>query len=225
MSLPEGASSTALSTTVWVPSDTPAWDFTTDFPAVLAAIEVGEDLGITVWALTARGLHGAIQTRCSESLNFQTISGCIASSTFPLHLSFCGLAHSPSGADWRVLQEPLSSPLPHEGSSSPRSYAHTIRPNAMGGGTVHCLPRHSISAEGRNSAGTIMRLENCATTFSCSHILRQINVTQQCFQLEKKKRPEKPRRHSRSRSRTPPSPPAFRGRNTAMDAQEALARR
>uniref|UniRef100_A0A8C5LRI3 Arginine/serine-rich coiled-coil protein 2 n=1 Tax=Leptobrachium leishanense TaxID=445787 RepID=A0A8C5LRI3_9ANUR len=41
---------------------------------------------------------------------------------------------------------------------------------------------------------------------------------------EKKKRVEKPRRHSRSRSRTP-SPPTFRGRNTAMDAQEALARR
>ncbi|XP_053557741.1 arginine/serine-rich coiled-coil protein 2 isoform X2 [Bombina bombina] len=42
---------------------------------------------------------------------------------------------------------------------------------------------------------------------------------------DKKKRIEKPRRHSRSGSRTPPSPPAFRGRNTAMDAQEALARR
>nr|XP_033810421.1 arginine/serine-rich coiled-coil protein 2 isoform X2 [Geotrypetes seraphini] len=42
---------------------------------------------------------------------------------------------------------------------------------------------------------------------------------------ERKKRIEKPRRHSRSRSRTPPSPPPFRGRNTAMDAQEALARR
>ncbi|XP_018095282.1 uncharacterized protein LOC735007 isoform X4 [Xenopus laevis] len=42
---------------------------------------------------------------------------------------------------------------------------------------------------------------------------------------EKKRRIEKPRRHSRSRSCTPPSPPAFRGRNTAMDAQEALARR
>ncbi|XP_075690235.1 arginine/serine-rich coiled-coil protein 2 isoform X2 [Rhinoderma darwinii] len=42
---------------------------------------------------------------------------------------------------------------------------------------------------------------------------------------EKKKRLDKPRRHSRSRSRTPPSPPPFRGRNTAMDAQEALARR
>ncbi|KAG9487685.1 arginine/serine-rich coiled-coil protein 2 isoform X3 [Eleutherodactylus coqui] len=42
---------------------------------------------------------------------------------------------------------------------------------------------------------------------------------------EKKKRVDKPRRHSRSRSRTPPSPPPFRGRNTAMDAQEALARR
>ncbi|XP_063310355.1 arginine/serine-rich coiled-coil protein 2 isoform X1 [Pelobates fuscus] len=41
---------------------------------------------------------------------------------------------------------------------------------------------------------------------------------------EKKKRIEKPRRHSRSHSRTP-SPPPFRGRNTAMDAQEALARR
>ncbi|KAM4810609.1 arginine/serine-rich coiled-coil protein 2 isoform 3-T3 [Rhinophrynus dorsalis] len=41
---------------------------------------------------------------------------------------------------------------------------------------------------------------------------------------EKKKRIEKPRRHSPSRSRTP-SPPAFRSRNTAMDAQEALARR
>ncbi|XP_066513558.1 arginine/serine-rich coiled-coil protein 2-like isoform X2 [Hoplias malabaricus] len=39
---------------------------------------------------------------------------------------------------------------------------------------------------------------------------------------ERKKRPEKPRRKSRSRS---VSPVAFRGRNTAMDAQEALARR
>ncbi|KAK6476474.1 arginine/serine-rich coiled-coil protein 2-like isoform X3 [Huso huso] len=41
---------------------------------------------------------------------------------------------------------------------------------------------------------------------------------------ERKKRTEKARRYSRSRSRTA-SPPAFRGRNTAMDAQEALARR
>ncbi|KAG7480987.1 hypothetical protein MATL_G00062050 [Megalops atlanticus] len=39
---------------------------------------------------------------------------------------------------------------------------------------------------------------------------------------ERKKRSEKVRRKSRSRS---VSPPAFRGRNTAMDAQEALARR
>lgn len=39
---------------------------------------------------------------------------------------------------------------------------------------------------------------------------------------ERKKRVEKVRRKSRSRSA---SPPAFRGRNTAMDAQEALARR
>ncbi|XP_042562493.1 arginine/serine-rich coiled-coil protein 2 isoform X2 [Clupea harengus] len=39
---------------------------------------------------------------------------------------------------------------------------------------------------------------------------------------EKKKRTEKNRRKSRSRTA---SPPAFRGRNTAMDAQEALARR
>uniref|UniRef100_A0A8C4TPR5 Arginine/serine-rich coiled-coil protein 2 n=1 Tax=Erpetoichthys calabaricus TaxID=27687 RepID=A0A8C4TPR5_ERPCA len=41
---------------------------------------------------------------------------------------------------------------------------------------------------------------------------------------ERKKRSEKVRRYSRSRSRSV-SPPAFRGRNTAMDAQEALARR
>uniref|UniRef100_A0A8D0H2E3 Arginine/serine-rich coiled-coil protein 2 n=1 Tax=Sphenodon punctatus TaxID=8508 RepID=A0A8D0H2E3_SPHPU len=41
---------------------------------------------------------------------------------------------------------------------------------------------------------------------------------------EKKKRIEKPRRFSRSHSPSP-SPPPFRGRNTAMDAQEALARR
>ncbi|MBN3289956.1 RSRC2 protein, partial [Polypterus senegalus] len=41
---------------------------------------------------------------------------------------------------------------------------------------------------------------------------------------ERKKRSEKVRRYSRSRSRSI-SPPAFRGRNTAMDAQEALARR
>ncbi|XP_054852170.1 arginine/serine-rich coiled-coil protein 2 isoform X3 [Eublepharis macularius] len=40
---------------------------------------------------------------------------------------------------------------------------------------------------------------------------------------ERKKRPEKPRKFSRSHSRSP-SPPPFRGRNTAMDAQEALAR-
>ncbi|KAL4646608.1 arginine/serine-rich coiled-coil protein 2-like [Arapaima gigas] len=39
---------------------------------------------------------------------------------------------------------------------------------------------------------------------------------------ERRKRTEKLRRKSRSRS---VSPPAFRGRNTAMDAQEALARR
>ncbi|XP_028313695.1 arginine/serine-rich coiled-coil protein 2 [Gouania willdenowi] len=39
---------------------------------------------------------------------------------------------------------------------------------------------------------------------------------------ERKKRPEKVHRRSRSRSA---NPPAFRGRNTAMDAQEALARR
>ncbi|XP_036385667.1 arginine/serine-rich coiled-coil protein 2-like [Megalops cyprinoides] len=41
---------------------------------------------------------------------------------------------------------------------------------------------------------------------------------------ERKKRSEKLRKRSRSRSRSA-SPPAFRGRNTAMDAQEALARR
>lgn len=48
-----------------------------------------------------------------------------------------------------------------------------------------------------------------------------------CLQFgyrERKKRIEKPRRFSRSHSRSP-SPPPFRGRNTAMDAQEALARR
>lgn len=39
---------------------------------------------------------------------------------------------------------------------------------------------------------------------------------------ERKKKIEKVRRKSRSRTA---SPPAFRGRNTAMDAQEALARR
>ncbi len=39
---------------------------------------------------------------------------------------------------------------------------------------------------------------------------------------EKKKRSEKVRRKSRSRSA---SPVIFRGRNAAMDAQEALARR
>ncbi|OBS68932.1 hypothetical protein A6R68_02545, partial [Neotoma lepida] len=43
-------------------------------------------------------------------------------------------------------------------------------------------------------------------------------------EVDRKKRIEKPRRFSRSLSRTP-SPPPFRGRNTAMDAQEALARR
>lgn len=44
------------------------------------------------------------------------------------------------------------------------------------------------------------------------------------YHRDRKKRIEKPRRFSRSLSRTP-SPPPFRGRNTAMDAQEALARR
>ncbi|KAB0400270.1 hypothetical protein E2I00_018280, partial [Balaenoptera physalus] len=46
----------------------------------------------------------------------------------------------------------------------------------------------------------------------------------QGVEVDRKKRIEKPRRFSRSLSRTP-SPPPFRGRNTAMDAQEALARR
>ncbi|KAL0979387.1 hypothetical protein UPYG_G00184410 [Umbra pygmaea] len=41
---------------------------------------------------------------------------------------------------------------------------------------------------------------------------------------ERKKKTEKVRRKEKSRSRSV-SPPAFRGRNTAMDAQEALARR
>lgn len=50
----------------------------------------------------------------------------------------------------------------------------------------------------------------CCNLFICS-IIR-----------ERKKKSEKVRRKSRSRSA---SPPAFRGRNTAMDAQEALARR
>ncbi|GAB1290170.1 Arginine/serine-rich coiled-coil protein 2 [Apodemus speciosus] len=45
----------------------------------------------------------------------------------------------------------------------------------------------------------------------------------QGVEVDRKKRIEKPRRFSRSLSRTP-SPPPFRGRNTAMDAQEALAR-
>uniref|UniRef100_A0AAF6ZJN1 Arginine/serine-rich coiled-coil protein 2 n=2 Tax=Boreoeutheria TaxID=1437010 RepID=A0AAF6ZJN1_BOVIN len=51
-------------------------------------------------------------------------------------------------------------------------------------------------------------------------------LTYTCVKLliDRKKRIEKPRRFSRSLSRTP-SPPPFRGRNTAMDAQEALARR
>lgn len=44
------------------------------------------------------------------------------------------------------------------------------------------------------------------------------------YYRDRKKRIEKPRRFSRSLSGTP-SPPPFRGRNTAMDAQEALARR
>ncbi|CAO2605299.1 Arginine/serine-rich coiled-coil protein 2, partial [Lemmus lemmus] len=41
---------------------------------------------------------------------------------------------------------------------------------------------------------------------------------------DRKKRIEKPRRFSRSLSQTP-NPPPLRGRNTAMEAQEALARR
>nr|XP_046203252.1 arginine/serine-rich coiled-coil protein 2-like isoform X2 [Oncorhynchus gorbuscha]XP_046203253.1 arginine/serine-rich coiled-coil protein 2-like isoform X2 [Oncorhynchus gorbuscha]XP_046203254.1 arginine/serine-rich coiled-coil protein 2-like isoform X2 [Oncorhynchus gorbuscha] len=45
-----------------------------------------------------------------------------------------------------------------------------------------------------------------------------------CLFRERKKKTDKVRRKEKSRSRSV-SPPAFRGRNTAMDAQEALARR
>lgn len=58
-------------------------------------------------------------------------------------------------------------------------------------------------------------------SYMCNYI---VLATVKFGYRERKKRIEKPRRFSRSHSRSP-SPPPFRGRNTAMDAQEALARR
>lgn len=61
----------------------------------------------------------------------------------------------------------------------------------------------------------------CFWTFALCMSLCSLNYLG-CSTRERKKRSEKVRRKSRSRS---VNPPAFRGRNTAMDAQEALARR
>ncbi|KAL7836434.1 hypothetical protein AOLI_G00277180 [Acnodon oligacanthus] len=79
--------------------------------------------------------------------------------------------------------------------------------------------RRSRSRERRSKSREKKRRPRSQSTSRSKHIRRSRSRSKS---RERKKRPEKPRRKSRSRS---VSPVAFRGRNTAMDAQEALARR
>ncbi|XP_017579148.1 arginine/serine-rich coiled-coil protein 2 isoform X1 [Pygocentrus nattereri] len=79
--------------------------------------------------------------------------------------------------------------------------------------------RRSRSRERRSKSREKKRRPRSRSTSRSKHIRRSRSRSKS---RERKKRPEKPRRKSRSRS---VSPVAFRGRNTAMDAQEALARR
>ncbi|XP_063346045.1 arginine/serine-rich coiled-coil protein 2 isoform X2 [Pelmatolapia mariae] len=81
---------------------------------------------------------------------------------------------------------------------------------------------HSRSRDKRRSRSRSRDKKKKARSRSGSRTKHRHHSRSRSKSREHKKRTEKVRRKSRSRT---PSPPAFRGRNTAMDAQEALARR
>ncbi|XP_028269516.1 arginine/serine-rich coiled-coil protein 2 isoform X1 [Parambassis ranga] len=81
---------------------------------------------------------------------------------------------------------------------------------------------HSRSRDKRRSRSRSRDRKKKARSRSGSRTKHRHHSRSRSKSRERKKRNEKVRRKSRSRS---VSPPAFRGRNTAMDAQEALARR
>ncbi|XP_058492841.1 arginine/serine-rich coiled-coil protein 2 isoform X2 [Solea solea] len=81
---------------------------------------------------------------------------------------------------------------------------------------------HSKSKDKRRSRSRSRDRKKKARSRSGSRTKHRHHSKSRSKSRERKKRSEKVRRKSRSRS---VSPPVFRGRNTAMDAQEALARR
>ncbi|XP_023266447.1 arginine/serine-rich coiled-coil protein 2 isoform X2 [Seriola lalandi dorsalis] len=81
---------------------------------------------------------------------------------------------------------------------------------------------HSRSRDKRRSRSRSRDRKKKARSRSGSRTKHRHHSKSRSKSRERKKRTEKVRRKSRSRS---VNPPAFRGRNTAMDAQEALARR
>ncbi|XP_076586993.1 arginine/serine-rich coiled-coil protein 2 [Chaetodon auriga] len=81
---------------------------------------------------------------------------------------------------------------------------------------------HSKSRDKRRSRSRSRDRKKKAKSRSGSRTKHRHHSRSRSKSRERKKRSEKVRRKSRSRS---VNPPAFRGRNTAMDAQEALARR
>ncbi|XP_068994706.1 arginine/serine-rich coiled-coil protein 2 [Embiotoca jacksoni] len=81
---------------------------------------------------------------------------------------------------------------------------------------------HSRSRDKRRSQSRSRDKKKKARSRSGSRTKHRHHSRSRSKSRERKKKGEKVRRKSRSRS---VNPPAFRGRNTAMDAQEALARR
>ncbi|XP_040011801.1 arginine/serine-rich coiled-coil protein 2 isoform X3 [Xiphias gladius] len=81
---------------------------------------------------------------------------------------------------------------------------------------------HSRSRDKRRSRSRSRDRKKKARSRSGSKTKHRHHSRSRSKSRERKKRSEKVRRKSQSRS---VNPPAFRGRNTAMDAQEALARR
>ncbi|XP_056274418.1 arginine/serine-rich coiled-coil protein 2 isoform X1 [Pseudoliparis swirei] len=96
---------------------------------------------------------------------------------------------------------------PSKGRSLSRSHSRERRP-------------HSKSKDKRRSRSRDRKKK--ARSRSGSRTKHRHHSRSRSKSRERKKRSEKVRRKSRSRS---VNPPAFRGRNAAMDAQEALARR
>ncbi|XP_068166458.1 arginine/serine-rich coiled-coil protein 2 isoform X2 [Antennarius striatus] len=81
---------------------------------------------------------------------------------------------------------------------------------------------HSRGREKRRSQSRSRDKKKKARSRSASRTKHRHHSRSRSKSRERKKKSEKVRRKSRSRS---VNPPVFRGRNTAMDAQEALARR